>query len=197
MRYWATLDRELSPDMGRLNFALMVVSLIGCEHLGFLTSGGARHKKTESELRVDPGGYIIDFICEYFPRKDPFKKIAKILADALRHELIHGFGGRESTAPFELGLYVSPDTERTYEVRDGRRRPTLAVNAVAFADAVLKAFDNLTRRVQLEPDLVDRVLAGSRLKFDTPTAVVAEWHARVLPKVRKSPSNSACTRRRR
>jgi hypothetical protein len=28
MRYWATLDKELSPDMGRLNFALMVVSLI-------------------------------------------------------------------------------------------------------------------------------------------------------------------------
>ena len=197
MRHWATFDKELSPGMGRLNFALMAVSLIGCEHLGFLASGGARHRKGGSEHEVDPGGYIIDFICEYFPRKDPFKKIAKILADALRHELVHGFGGRKSSAPFELGLYVSPETARTYEVREGRRLPMLAVNVVAFADGVLKAFDNFASRLRLEPDLVDRVLAGSRLQFATPTAVVSEWHARVMSRLRKAPSNSASTRPRR
>ena len=176
MRHWAT-TAETPKNMGRLNFALMAISLIGCERLGLLTSEETRPGKRGCGSQVDPGQYIIEFIGHYFPRKHPFKRIAKILADGVRHELVHGFGGRQSSAPFVIGLYVSADTARFYEVRERpHRRPTLAINAVTFADAVLAGAANISRRLDREPALVDCVLAGAGAKFTTPKGVIAEWN---------------------
>lgn len=94
MRHWATAEMPATAQLGRLNFALMAISLIGCERLGFLANGAASLRKTGCREQVDPGRYIIEFIGGYFPRRHPFKRIAKILADGMRHELVHGFGGR-------------------------------------------------------------------------------------------------------
>jgi hypothetical protein len=154
--------------------------LIGCERLGLLTTTATnRAARAWPELK-DPGRYIIEFIETYFPRKHPFKRISKILADAMRHELVHGFGGRRSSAPFELALYVSADKGRFYEVRERRRRrPLLTINSVAFADAVLGAAGDIRRRMDREPCLVERILSGAAARFKTPEGVLAEWEHRV------------------
>jgi hypothetical protein len=188
MRHWATLDGEPAAGMGRLNFALMAVALIGCERLGFLV--GRRQTRTKGGCSDrDPGGYIISFIDGFFSAKHPFKLIPKILADSMRHQLVHGFGGRSTTAPFELGLYVSNDPTRLYEVRTGTERPTLAINALAFADGLLAAFARLHKRVAKESDLAEAVVANGAIPFTTPAGVVAEWNNRVLKRVAKRPSN--------
>ena len=180
MRHWATSNVPLEVGMGRLNFALMAVSLIGCERLGLLTTTATNRAARAWPELTDPGRYIIEFIETYFPRKHPFKRISKILADAMRHELVHGFGGRRSSAPFELALYVSADKGRFYEVRERRRRrPLLTVNSVAFADAVLGAAGDIRRRLDREPRLVERILNGAAARFKTPEGVLAEWEHRV------------------
>lgn len=190
MRHWATLEDEPPTGLGRLNFALMAISLIGCERLGFLVNSRNSRRRVDCHDR-DPGGYIVGFIDGFFPAKHRFKLIAKILADAMRHELVHGFGGRDTTAPFELGLYISSDPKQFYEVRSGAERPTLAINAVAFADAVLAGFARLKKRVDREACLGATIEKNAAVPFTAPAGVVAEWKNRVIPQRPKAPANSA------
>ena len=111
--------------------------------------------------RRDHGGCIITFIHGYFPPKHPFKRIPKILADGSRHELVHGFGSRRSTAPFELGVYVSDAQTSPWQVRGGASRPVLAINAVAFAKTVVAAFESLKGKVERNRRLAAIVVSNA------------------------------------
>ena len=86
---------DKSPDLGALNFALMLVALIGCEALGFYTEGAHRHLQAvrdECPRLPDPGTYLMQVIQHYLPRGSIYKHLDKVLADELRHDLVHGFG---------------------------------------------------------------------------------------------------------
>ena len=86
---------DKSPDLGALNFALMLVALIGCEALGFYTEGAHRHLQAvrdECPRLPDPGTYLMQVIQYHLPRGSIYKHLDKVLADELRHDLVHGFG---------------------------------------------------------------------------------------------------------
>lgn len=177
MIHWATRAAAPPTGMGRLNFALMAIALIGCESLGYLT-GEPKEATTDCNER-DERSLIIAFITEYFPKNNRFKRIPKILGDAVRHELVHGFGHRTSTAPFELGLFVSDDTAANWEKRPGKGRPILAINSVALARSVLSAFEALKAKVGDAPALAARIVANAREPFPTQSGVIAQWQNQV------------------
>ena len=187
MIHWATREATPPPGMGRLNFALMAIALIGCESLGYLTAEPKKPQADRSDR--DDRALIVAFISEYFPKKNRFKRLSKILGDGLRHELVHGFGSRTSTAPFDLGLFVSDNTAADWENRPGKKRPTLAINAVAFARSVLLAFEALRSKVGESPSLAARVVANARAPFPTQAGVVAQWKNQVAKAELRVPSN--------
>lgn len=86
---------DQSPDLGALNVTLMLVALIGCETLGYYTEGAFRHvtlARDECPRPLDPGVYLMQVIQQHFPRGSFYKHLDKVLADELRHDLVHGFG---------------------------------------------------------------------------------------------------------
>jgi len=86
---------DKSPDLGALNFALMLVALIGCEALGFYTEGAHRHLQAvrdECPRLPDPGTYLMQVIQHHLPRGSIYKHLDKVLADELRHDLSMGSG---------------------------------------------------------------------------------------------------------
>jgi hypothetical protein len=97
----------------------------------------------------------------------------------MRHELVHGFGSHTSTAPFELGLFVSDNKAASWETRRGKKRPILAINAVAFARSVLSAFEALKAKVGDTPTLAARIVANARKPFPTQRGVIAQWNNQV------------------
>ena len=164
-----------------------MVALIGCESLGYLTAEPKKPPTDGSER--DDRALIVAFITGYFPKNNRFKRLSKILGDGMRHELVHGFGSLTSTAPFELGLFVSDNTEADWENRPGKKRPTLAINAVAFARSVLLAFEALKAKVGETPTLAARVVSNARAPFPTQAGVIAQWKNQVAKIESPVPSN--------
>src|SRR5881628_710968 len=114
---------DKSPDLGALNFALMLVALIGCEALGFYTEGAHRHLQAvrdECSRLPDPGTYLMEVIQHHLPRGSIYKHLDKVLADELRHDLVHGFGSLGRRGAVGLALAVKSDT--TVELKVGKRR---------------------------------------------------------------------------
>lgn len=177
MIHWATREPAPPEGMGRLNFALMAIALIGCESLGYLTAKPTKAQKNCDER--DDRALVIAFITEYFPKNNRFKRISKILGDGMRHELVHGFGSRTSTAPFELGVFVSDTMAASWEMGRGRKRPILAINAVAFARSVLSAFEALKAEAGGSPTLAAIIVANARAPFPTQAGVIAQWNNQV------------------
>jgi len=99
---------EGSP-YGGLNFTLCLLSLVVCEALGYYITGARRHKEATQCNQVDTGAYIMEFVQRFFCRDSYFKKLRKVLADFLRHALVHGFGSGSSNLPFNIGLFIDKD----------------------------------------------------------------------------------------
>jgi hypothetical protein len=56
------------PGHGGLNFTLSLLALVGCETLGFFTTGASQHRKrTFRSTQPDLGTYIMEFIRDFFP----------------------------------------------------------------------------------------------------------------------------------
>lgn len=168
-------DQTLS-DLGALNFTLMMVALVGCETLGFYTEGAAKHVAAirEKETRLpDPGIYLMAFVQRYFPKGSMFKKLVKVLADELRHDLVHGFGSLGRQPGVRLAIAVKADTAVDLRVAQRRGKPTLAINAIAFAAAFLAAFDQVRDRLASgsDPRLTANIARASRLRFPVNTGV--------------------------
>ena len=104
--------RGRGPGHGGLNFTLSLLALVGCETLGFFTTGASQHRKRTPRAQPDLGTYIMAFIWDFFPQASPFRKLEKVLADFLRHDLVHGFGCANPSVPFELGLFISKETSK-------------------------------------------------------------------------------------
>jgi hypothetical protein len=77
---WAgDFDRRLGkgPEHGGLNFTLSLLALVGCETLGFFTTGASQHQKQTSKAQPDLGSYIMVFIRDFFPKASPFRRLSR------------------------------------------------------------------------------------------------------------------------
>lgn len=119
------------PEVGHLNFALALLSLVGCEAAGFLLTGGSK-EQSGSCHPTDSGTYIIQFIEGFFPNTSAFRRVSKILADDLRHELVHGFGSRNPERPFDLDVLVAEPPVPSVE--PGHEAKSLRINSLRLAD---------------------------------------------------------------
>ncbi len=153
------------PGLGGLNFTLSLLALVGCETLGFFTTGAAQHRQRASRARPDLGTYIMAFIRDYFPRESPFRKLEKVLADFLRHDLVHGFGCANPSVPFELSLFISKATSKrvTPGYLDGKK--LLKMNSIALARDTMAAFYTLKHKVRSGTDkpLLARMVQAKNL----------------------------------
>ncbi len=108
LKVCASTPREQNSGLGTLNYTLFLVGLIGCETLGRYVCGADLDLDKKARNRTpDVGGYINRFIEQYFPNRDQYKLISKILSDYLRHILVHGFAPRKDGYPFDLHLVIS------------------------------------------------------------------------------------------
>ena len=151
-----------SPELGALNFALMMVALVGCEALGFWTMGASAHRKARQPHTADVGCYIIDVIDRFFPPASRFRKVSKILADYVRHDLVHGFGVRRTKLRFDAAIKVRPDSHPPVRFQG---RHLLVLDAVAFADDFIMALDSVARRLKGDMELAARCSAAAAYRF--------------------------------
>ncbi len=159
------LRRRKQQGLGGLNFTLSLLSLVGCETLGFFTTGAAQHQRRNPRAQQDLGTYIMAFIRDFFPPGSQFRKLEKVLADFLRHDLVHGFGCANPMVPFDLSLFIRKETSKRVVpgYSDGKKQ--LKINAIALARDTMSAFYKLKQKVQSGTDkpLLDRIARAKNL----------------------------------
>ncbi len=159
--------RTKGPKRGGLNFTLGLLALVGCETLGFFTTGAAERRKQRARTQPDLGTYIMAFIRDFFPRASQFRRLEKVLADFLRHDLVHGFGCANPTVPFDLGLFVSKETSKRVTSGYSNGKKQLKLNSIALARDTIEAFYTLKRTVRSGADkrLLLRIVQAKNLPF--------------------------------
>ncbi len=156
----ALTPKEPNSGQGSLNYTIFLVALVGCETIGRYVYGADLDKKSRSST-PDVGGYINRFVEGYFPNKDHYKSISKVLSDYLRHILVHGFAPRKDGYPFDLHLVIS---------KDGREMPPLAceinnrlvikLDGISFLNKVLTAFEAIKRELPKDAKLASNIVAA-------------------------------------
>ena len=169
--------RTKAPKLGGLNFTLGLVALIGCETLGFFTTGAAQHRKQPPRAQPDLGTYIMGFIRDYFPRDSLFRKLEKVLADFLRHDLVHGFGAANPTVPFDLGLFVSKETSKRVTSGYSNGKKLLKLNSHALARDTIAAFYTLKQKVRSGADkpLLARIVQAKTLALPVSSGALKQF----------------------
>jgi hypothetical protein len=173
---WARgFDQAHGPqsEFGGLNFTLSLVSLVACEVCGFYMTGAYQHRRSQSPNQVDPGSYSIEFINRYFPRGSYFKKLSKVLADFLRHDLVHGFGSANPKVPFRMGLFIRSDPQDQIRTGTQRGKNFLALNSIALAEHTISAFEGMKTIVTQgeDVDLIRNIVKAKRLRIPVSTRV--------------------------
>jgi hypothetical protein len=147
---WGFLDQKVPlPTDGKQNFALALLSLVTCETCGYYMTGASKAPVDLFEETADVGTYIIQFMDKYFLRGSVFKDLSKVLADFLRHVLVHSYGAYDSPrSPFGLGLYINLDRNEIARavVRDGKAG--IELNSLALAEQTLDAFEKFKKAVE-------------------------------------------------
>ncbi len=180
------LGLKPEPDVGHLNFALALLALVGCEAAGFFMTGGSKEER-ETCRTSDSGSYITQFIESFFPSPSDFRRVSKILADDLRHELVHGFGSRNPERPFELQVLVAEPPVASVAL--GRDAKTLRVNSLLLADDTAAALLALRQSVETDPALAARVAVAAAIRFPVQAKVQNQfeafvaWHRRQQEKL--------------
>jgi hypothetical protein len=175
MRKWAAAFDAHPQDtagLGALNFALMMVALVGCEALGYWTMGAAAHQRAKSPESADVGCYIMDVVERFFPAGSQFRRVSKVLADYVRHDLVHGFGVRPSKSRFEVALNVRPESGSAVRFRRDGRRQVLVLDSVAFAGDLIAAFDEVLRRFKKDTEMVKQCTSAAAYRTPKMSAKV-------------------------
>jgi hypothetical protein len=199
---WARdFDERHTPQtqLGGLNFTLSLVSLLACEVYGFYLTGAKKHQGISSPAQADKGYYTMEFIQRHFPKGSYFKKLAKVLADYVRHDLVHGFGSSNATVPFAIMLSIgsSAPAEILAGMRHGKK--TIALNSVALAEQIIKACMSMQKKVKNGKDtsVIDNILKAKRLKLSVVLAVSNQFdqvYEEALRKKLELPRRSASSR---
>jgi hypothetical protein len=155
-----------SPQLGGLNFTLPLLALVACEVFGFYLTGAMQHQKARHlsgslidylcaryrRREADTGTYIMYFLQRYFTQDSLFKKLNKVLADFLRHDLVHGFGSANPNLPFVLGLFIDNNVRRQVQATEYNGKKMLCLNSMALAHQTIEAFYKLKRDVDCGTD---------------------------------------------
>lgn len=147
---------------GGLNFTLCLLSLVVCEVLGYYITGARRHKEATQCNQVYTGTYIMEFVQKFFRRDSYFKRLCKVLADFLRHVLVHGFGSGSANVPFRIGLFICEDETNQIIASYESNKKMLKLNSIALAAQTIQAFNKLKQTVDegKDADLIDSIVAA-------------------------------------
>lgn len=139
---WARdFDNRHGPktQLGGFNFTLPLVSLIACEVYGFYMTGAKKHQGIASPAHADTGCYAMEFIQRYFPNGSYFKKLVKVLADFLRHDLVHGFGSSNPKVDFEIMLFIRSSVAGDILAGMRNNKKMIAISSIALAQHTIEA----------------------------------------------------------
>lgn len=136
-----------SPTDGQLNFALALLALIVCESCGFYMLGASKTPNDFEKERADLGTYVMEFIQDRFERHSPFKHLVKVLADFLRHALVHGYGSYTPTLDYGLALFISLDMNDRARAVEEKGTRVIELNSLALAEETLRAFEEFKDEV--------------------------------------------------
>jgi hypothetical protein len=154
------LTANKHPDHGSLNYTIFLVGLIGCETLGRYAYGADLDQRRDGSVR-DVGAHITRFIENYFPSKDDYKSISKILSDYLRHILVHGFAPREDGYPFDLHLIVSKEGQDTSPLAVvSKGRLAIQLDAISFINKIVSAFEQFKTKSESDTELSKQIVAA-------------------------------------
>ncbi len=135
------------PTDGQLNFALALLALIICESCGFYMLGASKTPNDFEKERADLGTYAMEFIQDRFERHSPFKHLVKVLADFLRHALVHGYGSYTPKLDYGLDLFISLDMNDRARAAEERGIRKIQLNSLALAEETLRAFEEFREEV--------------------------------------------------
>jgi hypothetical protein len=180
-------NHNSKSDLGGLNFTLSLIALVACEALGFYMTGASRNRRSQCPNQVDPGFYMMEFMDRYFPQGSYFKKFSKVLADFLRHALVHGFGSTNPKVGFGVGLFIRADSQD--QIRAGTRqgKKFLALNSIALAKHSISAFERMKNIVTEGKDLelLKNIVKAKRLRLPVSARVSNQFEAVYLEACRK------------
>jgi hypothetical protein len=163
-----------------------MTALVACEALGFFATWAAAHRKAiASRKSLDVGTYICQAITQFFPKGSRFKHVDKILADNLRHALVHGFGSRADVGSFDVLISVMPFIDTGVGVTFIGTRPAIAIDAVRLGQETVLAFDNARKALIKNSSLAQNFIQAKSFVFPVPPAVSRQFMAfcaRVLPR---------------
>ena len=185
----ALTHKEPNSGQGSLNYTIFLVALVGCETIGRYVYGADLDKKTKDST-PDVGGYINRFIEKYFPNKDHYKSISKILSDYLRHTLVHGFAPRKDGYPFDLHLVISKDGKTLPPLAcEKNNRLVIKLDGISFLNKVLTAFETIKRELSTDANLANNIVAAEDYgkNISTPKEVTNQFIAS-FPKLKKEPA---------
>ena len=182
------LTTNKPPGLGSLNYTIFLVGLVGCETIGRYVCG-ADLDQPKNGTMPDPGGYITRFIEGYFPSKDQYKSISKILADYLRHILVHGFAPREDGYPFDLHLTVSTQGHNIPPLAvESNNRLAIQLDAISFANKIVAAFEQVKQSMEKDTELAKKIVAAEEAskKISPPKDVTNQFIASYAKLQKKS-----------
>ena len=182
------LTENKQPDHGSLNYTIFLVGLIGCETLGRYAYG-ADLDQPRNDGMPDVGAYIIRFIDNYFPSKDDYKSISRILSDYLRHILVHGFAPQKDGYPFDLHLVVSKEDQNIPPLAVASNgRLAIQLDAISFINRIVSAFNQFKKKLESDTDLAKQVVAAEEQckKISPPKEIANQFIASYAKLQRKS-----------
>ena len=182
----ALTPKKRNSGQGALNYTIFLVALVGCETIGRYVYGADLDKK-EKNSTPDAGGYINRFIEKYFPKKDHYKSISKILSDYLRHILVHGFAPRKDGYPFDLHLVISKDgTDLPPLACEKNNRLVIKLDGISFLNKVLTAFETIKRELSKDANLANNIVVAEDYgKNISPPKEVTNQFIASFPKLKK------------
>lgn len=172
-------NHNSKSNLGGLNFTLSLVALIACEAMGFYMTGASRIRHSQCPNQVDPGFYMMEFMNRYFPQGSYFKKLSKVLADFLRHALVHGFGSTNPKVGFGVGLFIHADSQDQIRAGTRKGKKFLALNSIALAQHSISAFECMKNIVTEGKDLelLKNIAKAKRLRLPVSLRVSNQFEA--------------------
>lgn len=163
--------------------------------------GADLHKNSKENTTPDIGGYINRFIENYFPQRDQFKKISKIMSDYLRHILVHGYAPRKDGYPFLLSIVVSHgDKDYPPVAFEHNHILGIQLDGISFLNRIFKAFEKLEKECSNSIELTKKIIEAERYrKTIKPKKEILNEFLATYPKLNKisNKPNSADTKKRR
>jgi hypothetical protein len=137
--------------------------------------GASEHLKPQSDR--DVGTHMIQFMDRYFLKDGFFKRFSKVLADFLRHSLIHSFGSYTSPqATFQLALANSTDLNSHAWAEEQKGIKEITLNSLSLAEQTMQAFKKFQADVEkADTQLIENILKTKDLNIEVGNAITNQF----------------------